>query len=126
MPYDFTIQDEQDYISVKVSGERTPGNEEVDAIDVWSNVAAACKEKQINRILVISSVTGRLPARAAHGIAYDPEKFGWSRRFKLAGVDLHEPSRQDCLFGEDVAVSAGYKVRVFDNEQDAKVWLLEK
>jgi len=125
MPYEVSMKVQQDYIRVEVTGERIPGQEEVDAFRVWSRVAEVCHAKKIDRILSIYRVTGRLPARAAHAIAYDPRKFGWSKRFKLALVNLNEESQQDTLFVEDVAVSSGYRVRVFDNEQEAIPWLLE-
>jgi len=124
MPYEVRIREFEDYIKVEASGKRTPGNEEKDALSVWSRVAEVCRAKQIDRILGIYNITGRLPTPAAHAIAYNPARFGWSRRFKLALVDLNEESRQDVLYVEDVAVSSGYKVRVFDNEQEAKAWLL--
>lgn len=124
MPYEVSIQEQEGYIRVETSGERTPGSEVEDAVRVWSHVAEVCQAKQVERILGIHKVTGRLPTRAAYAIAYDPARFGWSRRFKLALADMNEESRQDILFVEDVAVSSGYQVKVFDNEQKAKAWLL--
>ena len=125
MPYEVSIEEQEEYIRVEASGKRTPGNEVDDAISVWSNVAEVCRAKEKDRILGIYNVTGRLPTRAAHAIAYDPARFGYSKCFKLALVDLNEESRQDVLFVEDVAVSSGYRVRVFENEEEAKAWLLE-
>lgn len=124
MPYKFCIEEQEGYIRVEVSGERVPGSEEEDAIRVWSCVAEVCEAKKIDRVLGIYKVTGRLPATAAHAIAFDPARFGWSRRFKLALVNLNEESRLDTLFLEDVAVSSGYQIRVFDNEEEARAWLL--
>lgn len=125
MPYDLKIQEHENYLRVEVSGERTPGSEVEDATSVWSHVAEVCREKNKDRILGIYNVTGRLSARAAHAIAYDPARFGYSKQFKLALVDFNEESRQDILFGEDVAVSGGYQVQVFENEEEARAWLLE-
>jgi len=126
VPYDVDIEEEDGYLRVEVSGHRIPGKEEEDAIGVWSPVAQVCREKQLDLVLGIYNVTGRLPTRAAHAIAYDPARFGWSRNFKVALVVSDEESRQDTLFVEDVAVSSGYRVRVFDDEQKAKVWLFER
>lgn len=124
MPYELSIKEQQDHIRVEVSGERIPGHEEEDAVRVWSRVAKVCEAKKQDRILCIHRVTGRLPATAAHAIAFDPARFGWSRRFQLALVNLNEESRQDSLFLEDVAVSSGYQIRIFDSEEEAKIWLL--
>jgi hypothetical protein len=124
MPYEVSIQEQEDYIRVEISGKRIPGNEVDDAVSVWSHVAEVCRAKEKNQILGIYNVTGRLPIRAAHTIAYDPARFGYSKHFKLALVNLREESLQDFLFVEDVAVSSGYRVRVFEQEEEAKAWLL--
>jgi len=125
MPYEASIQVQQDYVRVEVSGERIAGQEEDDAIRVWSRIAEVCETKKIHRVLAIYRVTGRLPATAAHAIAFDPARFGWRRTFQLALVNMNEESRQDTLFLEDVAVSSGYPVRVFDDEEEAENWLLQ-
>ena len=125
MPYNVILREEQDHIRVEVSGDRNRGKEVDDAISVWSQVAQICHEKNVYRILAISKLTGRLPILAAFEIAKSPEEFGWSRSFKLAFVDLNEESRQVNLFAETVAVNRGYWIKVFDNELDAKVWMLE-
>jgi len=126
MPYDVNIQEEEGYLRVEVEGQRIPGKEEEDAIGAWSLIAKACKEKQLDLVLSIYNVTGRLPTRAAHAIGYNPARIGWSRNFKAAVVVSDEESRQDTLFVEDVAVSSGYRIRIFDDEQKAKVWLFER
>jgi len=124
MSYEVNIQEQQDHIRVEVSGERIPGHEEDDAIEVWSRVAKICAAQELDRILCIHRVTGRLPATAAHAIGFDPARFGWNRHLQLALVNLNEESRQDTLFLEDVAVSSGYQIRVFDNEEEARKWVL--
>jgi hypothetical protein len=126
MAYEVSIQDQQDHVRVEASGTRTPGHEVEDAIATWSEVAKFCDEKKRDRVLGIFKVTGRLPTPAAYAIAFNPESYGWSRRLKLALVVVSEESRQDALFVEDVAVSSGYQIRVFDNEKKATVWLLDK
>jgi hypothetical protein len=124
MPYDFNIDVKQDHIRVEVIGHRSKGKEFEDAVRVWSQEADVCREKEINRVLAISKVTGQLPTIAAYDIAEPPGSFGWSQRFKFAYVDLNEESRNENVFSETVAINRGYNVKLFDNEQDAKEWLL--
>ena len=126
MPFAVSIQEEKDYLRVEVSGERRPGHEVEDSVATWSHVATICEETKKDRVLGMFNVSGRLPTPAAYALAFNPESYGWSRRLKLALVVMHEESRQDALFVEDVAVSSGYKIRIFDNEKKASVWLLEK
>jgi hypothetical protein len=125
MTYKVNIEEQQNYIRVEVSGKRIPGKETDDAIRVWASVAETCRKKNITRILAINNIPGRLPALAAYSLAESPEEFGWSRHFKLTVVDVNEDSRKDNLFTETVAVNRGYNVKIFDNENDAKEWLLQ-
>jgi hypothetical protein len=126
MSHEVSIREHPDYIRLEVFGEWTPGQEEVDAVSTWSHVADVCLAKQKDRILAIYNVTGHLPTRTAYSVAHAPEKFGWKKHLKVALVDFYEASPQVFLFAEDVAVSSGYQVRVFDHEQDAKAWLLRR
>ena len=124
MSLEISIKEFQDYIRVEVSGARTSGKEKEDAVNLWRRVVDACSESGINRVLVVSSVTGRIPTLEAYEVAGHPEEFGWSRDYKLALVDLDEESRRDNIFAENVAVNRGFQVKVFDNEQEAEIWLL--
>ena len=124
MSLEISIQEFPDYLRVELSGARTSGREKEDAIDIWRQVIEACQTSGVNRILVISRVSGRIPTLDAYEVAGHPEKFGWSRDYKMALVDLDEESLQDNLFAETVAVNRGFDVKVFDNEKEAEIWLL--
>ncbi len=52
------------------------------------------------------------------------DEFGWSKHFRLALVDLNEESLKNNLFSETAAVNRGLQVLAFDNEPEAKDWLL--
>ena len=126
MPYDFSIEEEEDYIRVSVSGDRIKGKEVEDIFPVWSSVADKCRERNINKVLAVFQLTGSVPTMGSYNVVTKAEEFGWSRCFRLAIVDLNEVSRQNNLFTETVAVNRGYQVFIFDNEQHAKDWLLSK
>ena len=42
---------------------------------------------------------------------------------QIAVVELHDASKEDVKFLEDVTKNRGLPIRFFDNELDAKVWL---
>ena len=123
MPYKVNIEDKKNYLRIEISGDRSPGQEATESKAFWSQVAELCSEKNVDKILTISTLTGRLPAMQAFEIAHSPQSFGWDWRLKVAFVDLNEESRQDNLFTETVAVNRGYRAKIFDNEEDAKAWL---
>ena len=125
MSYNVTFIENVDYLRVEISGARKQGKEVDDAIKVWSRVAEIGKAKNITHILAIIEITGFMPKMASFDIGNLADKFGWSRSFKLAVVTSDEESRKANLYTETVAVNRGFDVRIFDNEQDAKIWLLD-
>jgi hypothetical protein len=124
MSYNVNIKEKEDHLRVEISGEWTIGDEAEEVISAWSQVIEICKTKKINHILAIGNVIGKLTPMAAYDIANFPDKHGWSREFRVAVVALGESWKSN-LFGETVAENRGYTLKVFDNEQDAKIWLLE-
>jgi hypothetical protein len=52
------------------------------------------------------------------------EEVGWKRDFHVAIVDLNSDTLEDARFTEVVAANRAYPIRVFDNEEDGKDWLL--
>lgn len=124
MSLEINIQEFENYIRVDVSGSRTRGKEMEEALDLMGQIVEVCRASGIYRVLSVSSVTGQIPALDAYLIVRKPEKFGWDKNYKLAVIDLNEKSRQITLFSEDVSVNRGFKAKVFDNEEEAKTWLL--
>ncbi len=111
-------------MTVNVSGTRRPGHEVDDAIHTWKQVADACRDTGINKILAVFTVVGRLSPIDAYDIVANAKEFGWSHAFKLGLVDLNADSLEDNLFAETVAVNRAYQIMVFDNVTDAEYWLL--
>ncbi len=126
MSYDLSIQDNQDYIKVVISGDRIPGQEVADISAVLVEVAEYCKEKNSNKVLGVINLSGRLPTMASLNIINTTDSFGWDRKFKFALYDMNDDSRKDNLFTETVATNRGFQLKVFDNEQDANKWLLNQ
>ena len=119
------IEEKDGYLKVEIFGKRNLRNEAVDAIEVLSKVDKIRKAKNINNILLILRITGHFPFMASYDIGDKAGKLGWSRMFRVAAVTMDEYSMESYLFIETVAVNRGYNVKIFDNEQDAKTWLLE-
>ncbi len=95
-----------------------------DAIDALSKVADICRKKNINSILAIWDIPGHLSATTAFNIVEYSKKFNWDRHFKLAVVYTSNQRFTEALFIETVASNRGYVVKMFENEQEAKSWLL--
>ena len=125
MSYKLDIKENQDYLKVEISGDWTPGAELEDSVNVWAQVTATCNEKGVTHIMAIWNVPGYLPTMAAYNLVESAEKFGWDKRLKLAVVHLNEERLKDGLVAETLAVDRGFNIKMFNNEQKAKLWLME-
>jgi len=125
MPYSVVIEEMKDYLRAELSGERVPGKEADDAIAVFAHLADICREKGYEKVLAIVDLSGHLPTTASYKIASDPDRFGWEKRFKVAVVDVNQVSRLENYTTEAIAVNQGYDVKIFDNEETARAWLLQ-
>ena len=125
MAQDITFEEKGDYIRIEVSGDRVKGEETKDTFITWSKVADKCRETGISNVLAILKLSGHFPGYISFNTVRKAHEFGWSRSFSLAIVNTNEDSRKDNLFTEYVAINRGYNMKVFDNEQDATIWLLD-
>jgi len=124
MGYETRITEYPDYVRVHVVGKRSPGHSVANADRVGKMIVELCEEKGINNILLVLELTGRLGPLDSMGIVTHSQEYGFHHNFRLAFVDLNAESYRDSLFTETVAVNRSYSMKVFDNEQDAREWLL--
>jgi hypothetical protein len=125
MPYDATIETLENHIRAYVTGTRVPGQAVTDADVVGEELVKLCRETDINKVLLVIDLAGRLSAIDAYEIVSSSEQYGWSRKIKLAFVDLNAESLEDSYFTETVAVNRAFPMSVFDNEEEALDWLLD-
>lgn len=125
MPYETEIEVFPDYIRAEVSGTRAPGDSVVNADIVGQELVRLCREKGIEKVLLVLDLSGRLSVTDAYDIVANSEQYGWSRHMKLAFVDLNADSLEDSQFIETVALNRAFPISVFDNEEEARDWLLD-
>jgi hypothetical protein len=125
MTVSFSITAQADHLRVEVSGARTPGRHAQEMLAGWTRVAEQCRATGLRRVLGVSAVTGI----ASPIEAYDVGRAGAA--LFIGAVDRiayvvrgGEEALQVNRFAEDVAVNRGLTVRVFDDEEAARLWLL--
>lgn len=119
---DFQVLD--DHIRIEVTGERVPGNVAPDSGEVIEKTMQVIEKTGITNCLLILNLTGALSPMDAFDIVAISEEVGWKRNFKVAMVERNAAALEDTHFTEIVAGNRAYPVRVFDNEDDARDWLL--
>ena len=124
MPYETNIEVFPDHVRTDVTGVRITGEVVSNSDLLGQEMVRACSENSIHRILLVLHLTGRLSSIDAYEMVLNSEQYGWSRDMKMAIVDMNEESLQDSEFVETVAVTRAYPVSVFDNEEEARDWLL--
>ncbi|MFT3898592.1 MAG: hypothetical protein QM719_13040 [Thermomonas sp.] len=100
---------------------RIDGN--ADAIPMFLALAAEVRRTAVERLLVIDHSEGVVPDEAGlHELVAALEGQGLVRA-RLAYVDVRGTAIGRLELGEIVGREHGYDVRVFDNEQRARIWL---
>ena len=127
MPYKVSIKEKPDHIRVKVTGKDDKGNALEDSLNVWKQVADFCRKsrmKGVFHILAVWDITGEIPTYAAFEIGDNAMKIGEGLRFKLAVVQLQKERLQHSQLAVLVAGNRGAHLKLFENEKEAKKWLL--
>jgi len=114
-----------DYLRAEVTGNWSTDKVAKETKEFWIQAANHCNRINKYRVLAVIDVPGTLPVMAAYDIASDPEGLGFTRAVKVAVVYTHEERYESNRFTEDVAVNRGWAVKIFNEEREAKLWLLD-
>ncbi|MCZ6898348.1 MAG: hypothetical protein O7D95_06565 [Betaproteobacteria bacterium] len=83
-------------------------------------MSAACKEAGCRKVLILGHRTKvRLSTQEIFELGKEIAKLS----LQIAVVELHDASKENVEFLENVVVNRGVPIQFFDNEQDAKDWL---
>jgi hypothetical protein len=122
MSYNITTKKESNYLSVQVSGIRTPET----ILEVAKDIVAACDDYGYNRVLVhVQKMTGHLKTVDVYDLGTGALK-GLRRpgRLKMSVVDL-EKNRGRFGFFETVVQNQGFNLKFFSDADQAVRWLFE-
>ncbi len=124
MAYELNFQDQEWGLLVTITGTREQDVLVSHARDAWRIVAEEANKRQAEKILVLSSATGKYPALDAFLINSKLDDYGIERLWKIAFVNLDQESYENVKFSEVVALNRGFNVGVFNDEGEAREWLL--
>ena len=125
MPYEYNIDNREDHLRVEVRGHRRIETADADNLQLWSDVARACNESGITRVLTIYRMTGPFLPLVIFDLADNPRQIGWTKEHKVALVDGSGAQFEDWKTVETVAINRGFNVRAFEGTGAAEDWLLE-
>ena len=84
-------------------------------------MSTACKEAGCRKVLILGP---RTKVRLSTQEIFDLGKEIAKLSLQIAVVELHDASKENVEFLENVVVNRGVPIQFFDNEQDAKDWLV--
>lgn len=124
MPYDLVFSEEDGILRVDATGDRTKVNTAESGRAAWRAVAKECTARGLTHVLIVSRITGRYRIADVYDVNSAIAEAGIQPGWKIAYVNLDPPSYKPTQFGEMVAVNRFVQVKLFDNERDAREWLL--
>lgn len=126
MAYIIAFQVDGDVLSVHATGDRDSDNPMAAASDLWRHIALECKERGLSRVLLLSEITGRYPTCACYETMSRLDEFGVSRAWTIAYVNSDPQLRDDLNFMTALADLHGFSISLFEEEGEARKWLLNK
>jgi hypothetical protein len=114
----------KDYLEVALVGKRSPQLEYEEISIIWSSIFQLCAKYGQKNLLAHIKAIGRLPLRSRINYAFTLEEMGWTEHHKVAAVSNNSEYVHDVQIVEQYINGVGYNVKVFTNEADALIWLL--
>lgn len=124
MTYILTFQVDGDVLSVHATGDRDSDNPMTSAKDLWTHLALECQERGLSRVLLLSEITGRYPTYDCYEIMSRLDEFGVAKDWKIAYVNSDPQLHDDLSFMTALADHHGFTIRLFEEEDEARKWLL--
>ncbi len=125
MNLQISIQEETDYLKAEVTGERSRSDQFEHSMGIWDEIIERARQTGHHRILIIGKVPGRASASVGSQLATNAREHGLSLDYKVAIALLNAESYISHRITETIAVSLGHWIKFFDNEKEAREWLLE-
>ena len=123
MSYNLKLDIEDRILRVEIEGDRTKGDLVSNARAAWPEIATACSNNNLARILVVSHASGKYSTFDAFQINSTLAECGVQKSWRIAFVNLDQKSYEEIEFDETIAVNRGFAVKIFKNEEDARAWL---
>ncbi len=121
MSYSLTLERKDNVLWAAATGTRSLET----VLAISSEILAACVEKKVKRVLIdVRGLEGRLAKKDAYDIPdkHFPEIRDRSVITHAAIIDLKE-FEDSYVFFENVAVSRGFRLRIFPEPEEAIEWL---
>ena len=95
------------------------------ATELWTSVVKACQQYDCLKILGISTTGKPLKTMEAYQHAELFRELGLTHDYRIAWVELNPDAYETTYFVETVLVNRGFPGRLFEDEVQAKKWLLD-
>ena len=122
MSYDVRVKSHDRYLRIEASGTRSRDA----SAALFRSIAEETERHGIYDVLLVLKLEGRLSTLEIDDLVSSHRSFGYDRRHTLAVVDENPESRPDTRFAGDVGAVRGLSGAVFESEDDAVRWLLER
>jgi hypothetical protein len=122
MSYDVRVTAHDRYLRIEASGSRSREASEA----LFRSIAEETERHGIYHVLLVLKLQGRLSTLEIDDMVSSHRRVGFDERHAIAVVDENPVSRPDTRFAADVGAVRGLAGEVFENEEDAVRWLLER
>ena len=123
MAYETKYTNTADLIAVEVFGKRKKGKEVLEAVGFLEEIAGRCIKSNVSKVLIISHITGFITTQDVMNILSIFSNNVFSHGLKIAVFFIQSDSDRYNSFTEFIAKNRGLDMKVFNSEEEARVWL---
>lgn len=110
------------YLHARATGAHTPQN----ALRYFIEVHKACVERGFDRVLLDMALSGPPMSPSEIFAVISERSYEGSKLKRIAYLDTTGRDVHEMKFAETVAVNRGVNIRLFLDEEQAKLWISEK
>jgi hypothetical protein len=121
MKHELIITFENDYVQIISNGEKSFES----SLKIWTNAVKVCQKHNCFKVLGVASSTKMHTTIESyqHGALF--HQINIDHKFKIAWVELNPDAISSIKFIETVLLNRGYNVKLFQDVEEAKTWLLK-
>ena len=119
VPYRSEIQPKDEYLYAFVEGQDSFETSET----FWFELLEECKDKNYSKLLIEENLEGELSSSETYELSVKLAKSDY-KNLTVAFVDRQADHKDSNKYGETIVTNRGVRIKVFDDLDVAKQWLL--
>ena len=126
MPLELKHTLHPNFLEITIRGERFPGQELEETIEIWSEIFKVSRLKNRFNILAHIRSQGRFPVKAQINLSFKIKEIGCTPEHRIAVISYSNEISKNIQLIIRFMNGKGYTIQLFKNKDKARRWLLKE